>query len=85
VSDLGLEKASDREIWSRAVDLGSAIITKDEDFLTLRALQPRGPAIVWVQVENTTRDTLIEVISSVLPAVITALERGETVVEVARS
>jgi predicted nuclease of predicted toxin-antitoxin system len=84
VSDLGLEKASDREIWSKAADFGSTIITKDEDFLTLRALQSHGPAIVWVRVGNTTRGALIEVISSVLPAIITALERGETVVEVAR-
>jgi predicted nuclease of predicted toxin-antitoxin system len=83
VSDLGLARSSDREIWSKAADLRSVIITKDEDFLTLRALQPAGPAVVWIRVRNTTRDTLIEVISSVLPAILTALERGETVVEVA--
>jgi predicted nuclease of predicted toxin-antitoxin system len=78
VVDLG------REIWSKAIDFGSAIITKDEDFLTLRALRSRGPAIVWVRIGNTTRGALIEAISSMLPAIITALERGETVVEVAR-
>jgi predicted nuclease of predicted toxin-antitoxin system len=43
VVDLGLERAPDREIWSKAIDFGSAIITKDEDFLTLRALRSRGP------------------------------------------
>lgn len=84
VVDLGLERAPDREIWSKAIDFGSAIITKDEDFLTLRALRSRGPAIVRVRIGNTTRGALIEAISSMLPAIITALERGETVVEVAR-
>jgi predicted nuclease of predicted toxin-antitoxin system len=39
VSDLGLDAASDREIWARAADLGAVIVTKDEDFVTLRALQ----------------------------------------------
>ncbi len=82
VSELGLEKSADREIWSKALELTSVIMTKDEDFLTLRALQPGGPAVVWIRVGNTTRDALMQVISSVLPAVVRALERGETVVEV---
>ena len=83
VSDLALERAPDREIWSRACDSGSVIMTKDEDFLTLRALQPSGPAVVWIRVGNTTRHALLEVISSALPGVIRASERGEMVVEVA--
>ena len=85
VSDLGLERSSDREIWSKATALGSVIVTKDEDFVTLRAFQPSGPAVVWVRIGNTTRDTLIKVMSSTLPAIIAALHRGETVVEVAAS
>lgn len=83
VSDLGLERAPDREIWSTAADLGSVILTKDEDFVMLRALEPKGPAVVWVRLGNATRDDLIKAISSALPAIVTALERGETVVEVA--
>jgi predicted nuclease of predicted toxin-antitoxin system len=85
VSDVGLEMSSDREIWLRATALGSVIVTKDEDFVTLRAFQSSGPAIVWVRIGNTTRDTLIKVMSSALPAIIAALQRGETVVEVAAS
>jgi predicted nuclease of predicted toxin-antitoxin system len=83
VSELGLEAAPDREIWAKAIDFGSVIVTKDEDFVTLRALQPNGPCVVWVRVGNTTRDALVKAISSALPAIIAALERGETVVEVA--
>lgn len=85
VSDLGLERSSDREIWSKATALGSVIVTKDEDFVTLRAFQPSGPAVVWVRIGNTTRDKLIGVMSSALPAIVAALQRGETVVEVAAS
>lgn len=85
VSELGLERSSDREIWSKATALGSVIVNKDEDFVTLRAFQPSGPAVVWVRLGNTTRDTLIKVMSSALPAIIVALQRGETVVEVAAS
>jgi predicted nuclease of predicted toxin-antitoxin system len=85
VSELGLEMSSDREIWSKAATRGSIIVTKDEDFVTLRALQPTGPAVVWVRIGNTTRDTLIKVMSAALPAIIAALQRGEAVVEVAQS
>jgi predicted nuclease of predicted toxin-antitoxin system len=85
VSNLGLNAASDQEIWGRAADLGAVIVTKDEDFVTLRALQSEGPSVVWVRVGNSTRDTLIGAISSALPAIIGALERGETIVEVAKS
>jgi predicted nuclease of predicted toxin-antitoxin system len=83
VSDFGLERSSDREIWSKAAALGSVIVTKDEDFVTLRAFQPSGPSVVWVRIGNTTRDTLINVMSSALPAITAALQRGEAVVEVA--
>jgi predicted nuclease of predicted toxin-antitoxin system len=85
VSDFGLEASSDQEIWERAAALGSAIVTKDEDFVTLRALQPDGPAIVWMRIGNTTRDAMIKTISAALPAIIAALNRGESVVEVATS
>ena len=82
VSDLALDRAPDREIWSKARDSGMVIMTKDEDFVTLRALQPSGPAVVWIRTGNTTRDTLLEVISFALPEIIRSLERGETVIEV---
>ncbi|HEY7298401.1 MAG TPA: DUF5615 family PIN-like protein [Xanthobacteraceae bacterium] len=82
VSDLALERAPDREIWLKARESGLVIITKDEDFLALRALQPSGPAVLWIRVGNTTRDALLKVISSALPAIIRALERGESIVEV---
>jgi len=85
VVDLGLATASDREIWARASELGATIVTKDEDFLTLRALRYEGPPIVWVRIGNTTREHLIAAISSALPDIVAALERGEAVVEIASS
>jgi predicted nuclease of predicted toxin-antitoxin system len=49
VTDLGLERANDRLIWARAIELGAVIVTKDEDFAVRRALESNGPAIVWVR------------------------------------
>ena len=40
--DLGMAAAKDREIWDAAVASGSCIVTKDEDFVLLKAFDPRG-------------------------------------------
>jgi predicted nuclease of predicted toxin-antitoxin system len=83
VSDLALTSASDKLIWERAFAQGAALITKDEDFVTMRALsRGDGPAIVWVRMGNTTTRALVAVFDSVLPGIIAAIERGETVVQV---
>ncbi len=82
VDDLGLASAADREIWQRAIDSDAVIVTKDEDFLTLRALRSDGPSVVWVRIGNTTRDVLLRAMSSALPNIIAALDHGEAIVEV---
>jgi predicted nuclease of predicted toxin-antitoxin system len=47
VTDLGAERFPDRVLWERARELGACVITRDEDFVLLHALDPRGPAVVW--------------------------------------
>jgi predicted nuclease of predicted toxin-antitoxin system len=82
VADIGLSAASDRDIWNYARSNGAILITKDEDFVTMRALRADGPAVVWVRIGNTTRRALLTRFSAVQAAIFSALERGETVVEV---
>jgi predicted nuclease of predicted toxin-antitoxin system len=50
VGDLDLLRASDRDIWHRASDRDAILITKDADFVTLRAIRGSGPAIVWMRI-----------------------------------
>ena len=83
VVDAGLATANDRRIWDRAVAIGAVLITKDEDFVTMRALSRHGgPTIIWVRVGNTTTRALIVGFGSVLPGILEAIERGETVVQI---
>jgi predicted nuclease of predicted toxin-antitoxin system len=83
VFELKLATASDRRIWNHALAQNAALITKDEDFVTMRALsRDNGPAIVWVRVGNTTTRALVAVFDSVLPGLIAAIERGETVIQI---
>ena len=60
VYDVGLLKAPDREIWAHAGSTGAAVVTKDEDFVTLLSVSPNGAAVVWVRLGNTTKRRLLE-------------------------
>lgn len=58
VSDLGIATIPDRAIWMRAREMGACIITKDEDFVLMQALDGGGPAIVWIRTGNAARRVL---------------------------
>lgn len=82
VNDLGLSDAEDRAIWSRAAESGATIISKDEDFYILRTTRDGGPAVVWLRVGNVRKTALLAWIEPLLPQIVAALRRGETLVEV---
>jgi predicted nuclease of predicted toxin-antitoxin system len=48
----------------------------------MRALDSSGPAVVWVRIGNTTKRALMDSFAQKLPAIIVALERGDTIVEI---
>lgn len=81
VADRGMASASDDVIHNYAAGVGAVIVTKDEDF-AVRRLLVDGPAVVWLRLGNTRRATLLNRVESDLPALVAALERGETLVEI---
>ena len=81
-SDLGLERARDRDIWNYAKDNDCCIVTKDEDFVLLRAADPDGPKVVWVRFGNAVRRVTTQRIADVWPAVVDRFEAGDTIVEI---
>ena len=83
VRDVGLATADDRVVWDYAVAVGAAIVTKDEDFALRRAHAPAGPVAVWVRRGNTTRRGLLRWFEPLLPAVVAAILRGESLIEIA--
>lgn len=82
VADHGLEAASDSAIWTFALQTSAAIVTKDEDFAQRKVLADIGPAVIWVRLPNTRRQVLLDWFEPLLPQIVNALERGETLVEV---
>lgn len=82
VADCGLQSASDAAIWAYALQHQTAIVTKDEDFAQRHALTGSGPAVVWIRLRNTKRRDLLTWIEAALPDIVSALERGERLIEV---
>ncbi len=81
VADLELAAADDRTIWRHAASTGAVVVTKDEDFAILRQMEEEGPSILWVRIGNCRRQALLSWFAEILPAALTALERGELLVE----
>ncbi len=82
VVDCGLQAAPDTEIRRYAASAGAVIVTKDEDF-AVRVVLEGGPAVVWVRLGNVRRTELLRRIDADFHALLAALERGETLVEIA--
>ncbi len=82
VGDKGMQAASDTSIWDYALASSAAIVTKDEDFAQRKVLKEAGPVVVWIRLPNTRRRKLLAWFETILPDVLAALERGETLVEV---
>ena len=81
VADRHLQAASDSVIWNRAMATSAAIISKDEDFARRKAQIDGGPVVVWVRLPNTRRRALLTWFEVALPQVVSAIERGETLIE----
>ena len=81
VADRGMAAASDNTIRDYAASVGAVIVTKDEDFAIRRVLT-EGPAVVWLRLGNTRRVVLLTHVEAELPAIVAALERGESLIEV---
>jgi len=77
-----MARARDHDVWNNASASDSILVTKDEDFVTMRALRSDGPAVIWVRIGNSTKRVLTDRFSAAFPAVLVALERGETIVQI---
>jgi predicted nuclease of predicted toxin-antitoxin system len=82
VNNLGMTSTPDRAIWQHAREMNACIVTKDEDFVLLQALDPTGPAVVWIRIGNAIRSVLLRRLPGIWPAVVSAIERGDKVIEV---
>ncbi len=82
VFEIGCNSAPDREIWQKGQETNAVIVTKDNDFVLLSAMSATGPQVILIRLGNTRKHTLISRFAAVLPAILTALESGERLIEI---
>ena len=52
VRELGMMRASDREIWNHAKEAGFVIVSKDNDFQQMSFLFGAPPQVIWIRRGN---------------------------------
>jgi predicted nuclease of predicted toxin-antitoxin system len=80
VADIGLQTASDEEIWSYCESNGLTLISKDEDFVKLFLRTP-SVKLIWVRIGNCRRGHLIETVRVVWPRIEERFASGDGFVE----
>lgn len=58
VTHLGLERATDEQIWPYAATHGCTIVTKDSDFSDLSVLRGAPPQVIWLRLGTARRPRL---------------------------
>lgn len=52
VRDIGMARASDREIWDHAKEAGFVIVSKDNDFQQMSFVFGSPPKVIWMRRGN---------------------------------
>jgi predicted nuclease of predicted toxin-antitoxin system len=81
VLDLGLEQASDREIWRYAAEHSMVLISKDEDFLYLSGRQTTAVQVVWIRLGNCRNKNLLSAMEQAWFRIESRLKAGDRIVE----
>lgn len=63
VRELGLENATDLQIWTFDRNNNYAIVTFDSDFYEMATYFGHPPKIIWLRTGNTNTDNLAELIN----------------------
>lgn len=82
VRDLGLRDAEDTEIFQKAGDAGSVVMTKDEDFVRLVERNSPPPQVIWVTAGNMSNARFKALLLQTFPDAMSLIASGETVVEI---
>ena len=82
MTEVGLLTEDDGKIAAYAARAGMIVVTKDEDFATMRRLSSRAPKVLWVRIGNATTRALTARIQPLMPEILAALAAGEDVIEV---
>ena len=70
---LGMESATDKEVWERAKADGYVIVTRDADFQELSLVWGQPPQVIRLKTPNQTRAATLKILLDNREAIIDAL------------
>lgn len=76
MKDVGLDRATDTEIWNHAKDHGYLIVSKDSDFHQRSLLFGPPPKVVWIRKGNCSTQEIIDLLKNQIE-VITSFGKQE--------
>ncbi len=80
---MGLESASDVDVWNAAKSQGFVIVTRDADFEELSLVWGQPPKVIWLKISNQTRVATLKVLLDNHSKINAALfDMGQACVEV---
>lgn len=62
VALLGLESASDSEIWRYAKDNGYVIVSRDSDFQERSLVAGHPPQVIWLKIPNRSKTVVLNIL-----------------------
>lgn len=70
---LGMESATDKDVWQRARDDGFVIVTRDADFQELSLVWGQPPQVIRLKTPNQTRAATLKILIENKDAITDAL------------
>ena len=74
VTLLGLQSASDRDIWDYAKANDYVLVTLDGDFQDLSTLLGAPPQVIWLRIRNRSRQRMLKILVDSKTEIIGSLE-----------
>jgi predicted nuclease of predicted toxin-antitoxin system len=58
VSEVASAAATDKGVRDLAIERGAILVSKDEDFVSMNAVDELGCPLLWIRIGNTTNEAL---------------------------
>jgi predicted nuclease of predicted toxin-antitoxin system len=82
VLNLGMDEATDLEIWKYATHGDWIVVSKDDDFLHLANRAGDSGKLLWVRIGNCRKEKLLQTFEKELADVVRAFNEGNRIVEI---
>jgi predicted nuclease of predicted toxin-antitoxin system len=70
VSDVGLERAPDSDVWAYARTHGLTIVSKDSDFHQRSLTERQPPRVIWIRRGNCSTATIAEILRTAKDSIV---------------